>query len=367
MVSRFMKVWPSLMLLLLLPATIHAEDIYAQVKADIRADRTQAALQTLRSMVKRRPDDYQAWFLYGVASAHQQQDHEAIEAFRHVIDLNPKLAEPHDNLAVIYNKMGDEHAAIEELEQSLKKRPDYAVTQENLADLYVKMAIKNYRRALKKEPTPQLERRYMRLLQVRNPDLSAGRQEKVKVIPAPQRFTSNDKASVAAQVETSVAGKEPVDAPLPETAAKISVEKAVEITVSETEKDDTDGGDEAVWIGHQALTEQVLQAVEHWRSAWSAQQLAAYFSFYADDYQVPDRFETRQAWQTYKKRVIGTKSYIKIEISDMKVQLAEDGKRAEVKFFQKFHSNSYNSAGSKILKMRLDDGSWKIVKEESAS
>ncbi|HKI60619.1 MAG TPA: hypothetical protein VKA23_06245, partial [Mariprofundaceae bacterium] len=267
------------------------------------------------------------------------QYHQAIEAFRHVIDLNPKLAEPHDNLAVIYNELGDVPAAVRELEQSLVKRPDNPVAEENLADLYVKMALKRYRSALEKESTPQLEKRYMRLLKVRDPDVTASQKGEQSIVSMPVGIAGNQSG-----------GDVVVD-----VAAKQSTKDEAITTPVETEQSIA------------SLESQLLDALEAWRTAWSARSLADYFAAYAEDFQVPDRFKSRQEWQAYKRRVISSKTFIEIEISDVKVELEQSGKRARINFFQKFRSNSYNGDDSKVLEMRLDDGTWKIVREDSVS
>lgn len=342
--------------MLLMPCAIQAEDVYDQVKADIRAERNENAIKTLRSMVKNRPDDFHAWFLFGVASAHLNQYHQAIEAFRHVIQLNPKLAEPHDNLAVIYNELDDVPAAVRELELSLIKRPDYPIAEENLADLYVKLAIKRYRSALEREPNPELEKRYLRLLQVRDPDV-ASNQKRNRAITTMPMVRGQDRQDDANHLDEGEHLKQPE-----------SVDS--EVVVSEA------AGEEEVVMtppvqpdraAEQSLENGVLDALEAWRMAWSSQSITDYFAAYAEGFQVPDRFNSVHEWQLYKRRVIGSKSYIDVEISDIHVEFEQGGKLAHVKFFQKFRSNSYNGDSSKVLVMRLDNGTWKILREDSVS
>lgn len=354
--------------MLLMPCAIQAENVYDQVKADIRAERTQIALKTLRSMVKKRPDDFHAWFLYGVASAHLNQYHQAIEAFRHVIDLNPKLAEPHDNLAVIYNELGDVPAAVYELEQSLVKRPSNPVAEENLADLYVKMALKHYRSALEREPTPQLERRYMRLLQVRDPDVASNQQEKHSTISMPVAVAQSEH-DVASDTTVNVQLKQtkPVQALAESVVEEAVAEKTLAVAKAPAEEELVIAPSVQPEISLQPLESEVLDAVEAWRAAWSAQSLTDYFAAYADDFEVPDRFKSMQEWQSYKRRVIGSKSYIDVEISDIRVVLEQGGKLATVKFFQKFRSNNYKDITRKrVYLARADEHSpWKILIEES--
>jgi Flp pilus assembly protein TadD len=332
-----------------------AADMYGQVKSDIQANRTEAALKTLRTMVKQQPDDYQAWFLFGVATARQQQYHQAIEAFRRVVELKPLLAEQHNILAVLYNELGDVRAAIRELEQSLKKRPGYAIAEENIADLYVKLALKNYRSALKKDPTPELEKRYARLLQVRDPEVSALKEKQSEQVAAPVMKKDSVKKEVI------IAQEKPVGVPV----------KPLEVAAKPAPVMDTkvkkEVADNQLPITQQIAEGQVLKAIEAWRMAWSKRDMENYFVAYAENFTVPERFASLKEWQSYKQRVIGSKTYIQVELSDLSVKMDETNSRAKVKFFQKFRSNSYNGDDMKVLEMKLDDNRWKIVKEDSIS
>lgn len=341
----------------LLSSAVMAAGTYDGVKSDIQAGRTEIALGTLQGIIKQQPDDYQAWFLIGVAHARQQQFHQAIEAFRYVIEINSVLAEPHNNLAVIYNELGDVRAAVNELEQSLKKRPDYAIVEENIADLYVKLALENYRNALDKEPRAGLEKRYLRLLQVRNPttisDHLPGFSEKtVRVVPPVLERNVADR-----EVETAM--KQPA---LIHAGQSEQLPELVPAAVAKVESlpIESDGS-----VKIKPLEKEVLDAVEMWRAAWSSRDLADYFFAYAEDFQVPERFDSFEHWQRYKQRVIGSKTYIQVELSDVQVEIDQGNRKANVKFLQKFSSNSYNGSDLKVLEMRRENGVWKIVSEVS--
>ncbi len=347
----------SLLILILLFASGEsmAASAYEKARLNIQANRSDAALKILRKEVKSRPDDYRAWFLVGVASAHLKQYHQAIEAFRHVIDINPSLSEPHDNLAVIYNELGDVKAAVAELEQSLKKNPGSAVAEENLADLYLKLALKNYRNALAKTPSPQLEQRYMRLLQVRGTVPASDLQEN-----ATDGVTDGGSAAVAKKPSVVASSSVTTGGHREESADEDSPAMLQEAAHEDPSRQDMESG-------KRNIKEKVLTAVEAWRNAWSARDLEGYFSAYAVGFELPARFDSLAAWQSYKRRVIASKSYIDVELSDIQVTFKDDENIAVVKFFQKFRSNSYNSDDSKVLQMILMNGSWKIVREESVS
>ncbi|MCF6208331.1 MAG: tetratricopeptide repeat protein, partial [Ghiorsea sp.] len=157
-----------LITLLMFSSPALAYDV-TQAKADLKQGHYTTAIEQLRTLAKTDASNYEAWFLFGVAHVHQQQFHQAIEAFRQVITLRPDLAEPHNNLAAVYNNLGDTKAAVQELEIALEKRPNYTIAEENLADLYIKLALQHYRNTLKTSPNPVIEQRYARLVQVRNP------------------------------------------------------------------------------------------------------------------------------------------------------------------------------------------------------
>jgi len=281
-----------------------ADEAYHQAKSNIENGRINLALEQLNRAVKRDANDYRAWFLLGVAYTRGQQFHQAMEAFRRVIEINPELAEPHNNLAVIYNALGDYRAAAGELETSLLKKPDYAVAEENLADIYLKLALENYRSALEKAPHPTLEQRYMRLLKVRDPKISSDFTEERVLVAVPAVKTK-------------------------------------------------------------AVKEKLLEAVEQWRKAWSERDLDKYFSMYDADFRVPKRFASIKSWKRYKHRAISSKSYIQVDLSDLKITIDSSKKRAIIDFFQKFRSNSYNGDDLKRLEMKLHNGKWKIVSEDS--
>jgi Flp pilus assembly protein TadD len=59
----------------------------------------------------------------------------------------PELPEPHNNLAVLYARIGRIQAAIDSLHQALLARPDDAVALENLGDLHLSLALQAYQRA----------------------------------------------------------------------------------------------------------------------------------------------------------------------------------------------------------------------------
>ncbi|MDQ6954330.1 MAG: tetratricopeptide repeat protein [Mariprofundaceae bacterium] len=320
-----------LMLLLLCPWQAQANSVADQAKQELALGRIDAASDLLRKQVQSVPDDYQAWFLLGVAHARSQRYHQAIEAFRRVIELHADLAEPHNNLAVIYNELGDVKAAIQELEKSLQKHPGYAVAEENIGDLYVKLALQYYQKALQEKDDHALRLRYTRLLHVRDPRSGES------INQEPQRVTLK---------KEPVKGQNKVITPDVDLKAEV-LEDVAKSVVNQRDA--------------------VLAAIENWRTAWQSQNLKDYFSAYADDYVPTSKHASLAAWKIYKQRVITHKKYIKVHLSDLSIVFSENNKTAQIRFKQQFQSDTYNGNNVKVLKLEQRQNTWKIISEISIS
>ena len=334
-----------LVLCLTISPAFAADGGLEKAKQAMQAGNYASALETLRDLVSEEENNYEAWFLFGVAQVHEQQDHQAIEAFRHVIALRPKLAEPHNNLAAVYNNLGDTKAAIKELEIALEKRPNYAVAEENLADLHIKLALQYYRNSLSHGTNSAVEQRYARLLRVRNPaadpattivakkDVPA---PSVKAMPVPM-----PKPVVTMPTQTSVAANDayaqaPMASAKDEPTPSIAEDKSI--------------------IG-------VLDALETWRKAWSAQDLDTYFASYADSFDPGSKFASIAAWKAYKTHVIKNKSYINVQFEKVEVDIPASRDVAAISVLQHFRSNTYVGDDRKQITMKYTPQGWKIITE----
>ncbi len=335
-----------LILCLTISPAFAADGSLEKAKQAMQAGNYASALETLRDLVSKEENNYEAWFLFGVAQVHEQQDHQAIEAFRHVIALRPKLAEPHNNLAAVYNNLGDTQAAIKELEIALEKRPNYAVAEENLADLHIKLALQYYRNSLSHGASDAVGQRYARLLKVRNPaaepDTTIGTKtdvptSSVKTMPVPM-----SKPVVTIPTQTGVAAND-VYAQTPSANKDKSTPSIAE---------------------DKSITG-VLDALEAWRKAWSAQDLDAYFASYAETFDPGPRFTSINAWKAYKTRVIKNKSFINVQFEKVEVDIPASRNVATISLLQHFTSNTYVGNDRKQITMKYTPHGWKIIAEVS--
>ena len=74
----------------------------------------------------------------------------AVFLFERLAEEFPELPEPYNNLAVLYNKMGQEQKAIESFKLAILNNPGYALAYENLADLYLFLARETYIKGISK-------------------------------------------------------------------------------------------------------------------------------------------------------------------------------------------------------------------------
>jgi Flp pilus assembly protein TadD len=131
---------------------------------------TTAALQQVDEALSRQPGDAQLRFLQGVLLADAGRRPEAEAVYRRLTQDFPELAEPYNNLAVLYAAEGRLDEARDALETALRNDPAYRTAQENLGDIYVRLAQRAYERA--GQPTPELEHK-LKLVQALTQPASA--------------------------------------------------------------------------------------------------------------------------------------------------------------------------------------------------
>ena len=135
----------------LLTATAHWSGALADVSiADalslVGQGRFAEAREILEPMLRQQPDSPDVRLLHGVLEARQGNLADAVVVFEGLRTDHPTMFEAHNNLAVLYARVGRLDDARDALVAASELRPD-PVVYANLGDVYMKLAERAYKRA----------------------------------------------------------------------------------------------------------------------------------------------------------------------------------------------------------------------------
>ncbi len=122
------------------------------VRKLLRQAKYPQALLTVNKALTTNPRDPQMRFWQGFIFEQMGQPDMALQIYLDLTREYPELAEPFNNLGVIYASKGDYPNAKAALDNALRANPNYAAAHENMGDLLVNMARQSYERSLSIEP-----------------------------------------------------------------------------------------------------------------------------------------------------------------------------------------------------------------------
>lgn len=303
--------------LLLASHAIGADADPSEIERLLQKRRYEQALSLVQSHLQQQPQDPQWRLTHGVILVEMGRLEDARRIFEELIDDYPQIPEPYNNLAVVLAREGKIDEARATLEKAIKTNPSYATAYENLGDLYARLASESYAKSLG--------------LDARNRAL----QPKVQLISQLVNLSSLQAPPTTSSAETPrVAAAPPTDSASPATPIPSEIPQR----------------------------EAILQAVEQWRSAWSARNIEGYIASYVADF-VPDGFGgDHDAWVAQRRARILGKSRIDLQLSDIGIQPV-DQQRVRVTFIQRYDTPGFSSTTRKTLELVERDGQWKISAE----
>lgn len=346
------RTFASLILLMMAfaPAShVQADDIKEIAQLSSQGQST-TALDRINQHLTIFPKDIQALFLKGVILADLKKVDEAIKVFKEIIEKNPNLPEPYNNLAVLYADKGLYDKAQKALEAAIKTHPSYATAHENLGDVYAKMASEAYDKALK--------------LDNNNTNLQGKLSLIKELVPSASRpaIATNSPTPNAAAPKAMSTGKV---APSPEQKAiqskpNNSTGKHVPAkTVADTQPAITEPSEEAGET--KKSDEDIKLAVEHWAAAWAEKNINSYLASYASSFKTPAG-STRKQWENTRRERIRRPAKISVEASQLRIS-HEDNKSAKVTFNQSYRADGISKFTPKTLIMKNIGGQWLIEQE----
>lgn len=128
-------------------SAVHA-DAFSDANRLLQANQPTQALAAVERYLKDTPSDVRMRFLKSLILRRQGQLDEAVTVLIQLTQDFPELAEPYNNLAVLYASQGQFEKARSALEAALRNNPGYAIAHENLGDVYAKLAGQAYARSL---------------------------------------------------------------------------------------------------------------------------------------------------------------------------------------------------------------------------
>jgi tetratricopeptide (TPR) repeat protein len=122
------------------------------VRKLLRQAKYPQALLLVNKTLATNPRDPQMRFWQGFIFEQMGQPDMALQVYLDLTREYPELAEPFNNLGVLYAAKGDYPNAKAALDNALRANPNYAAAHENMGDLLVNMARQSYERSLAAEP-----------------------------------------------------------------------------------------------------------------------------------------------------------------------------------------------------------------------
>jgi tetratricopeptide (TPR) repeat protein len=151
--SLFTRLIPVLALAVsLCGGSAHAEDAYAPVEQLLNTGQPGQALQKADDYIAAHPNDPQMRFIRARALQAAGRMDEAEAALTQLTSDSPELAEPWNNLAVLYAARGQLDEARSALQSALRVDPNYATALENLGDIDIRLAMRHYQQARTADP-----------------------------------------------------------------------------------------------------------------------------------------------------------------------------------------------------------------------
>ena len=111
-----------------------------EIEKAYKAGQLEQALQMADAAIAAEPRAAPIRFYKGVMLAEKKQTQQAMQVFRTLIEDYPELADPYNNLAVLYAADGQLQSALEALQAALRNDPSHRAARENLGDVHLALA-----------------------------------------------------------------------------------------------------------------------------------------------------------------------------------------------------------------------------------
>ncbi len=311
-----------------------------------------AALDRVNTYLAANPKNAEALFMRGVILVELGKRDDAIKAFTELTEKFPNLPEPYNNLAVLYADQGQYDKARKALESAIKTHPSYATAHENLGDIYARLASEAYDKALKLDTSNSRAQNKLAMIT----DLFGGKRTTAArtVTPAPSVPATQSPAT------TSPANPAATNPPTTQQPPTVTPPVATP-PVAETKKPAAVEPKPAEEKPAATQERAVLDAVNAWADAWSAQNVERYLDSYAKDFKTPGG-ESRKQWESTRRDRVSRPSKISVKLNNLSVKIESDT-AAKVTFRQVYKATGLDANSNKTLNMVKEGSRWVIQQE----
>jgi tetratricopeptide (TPR) repeat protein len=352
-------------------------DSIQQLRSELQQQKYSRAATTGLALLRQNPDDLQALFLTAQAFHKNQQPEQAIRHYQRMLEIDPSLPEPLNNLAAIYQQQGDHQKAIELLTASINTHPAYATAWQNLSKLYRGLASDAYRRALSEQEDIRSSIQQLQLTELDSlhdlPVPVADNQIASSSAPAmygQPSTAATDRTPPPSLVEViehetiPAPASEPPAVPLPATGPQPTARPepvVAVITPAPTVVEAPPATPETTAPG--LPSEALLQStIEKWARAWDQKDFDTYINAYTDDYR--GRRANHAAWVKFRRSRVLRPGDIRVTLSNIRVH-SRSADRAVIDFHQAYSSPNYRDKVAKRVVLVNDRGIWKIAREST--
>jgi tetratricopeptide (TPR) repeat protein len=128
-------------------------DPHDQVKKLLRQEKYERAVVLVDKYMAVNPRDPQMRFWKAWITDRTGDKQVALNMYLSLTQDYPEIAEPFNNLAVLYAAKGQFSVAKEALDAALRANPNFADAHENMGDVLIQLANYSYQRSLQINPT----------------------------------------------------------------------------------------------------------------------------------------------------------------------------------------------------------------------
>jgi Flp pilus assembly protein TadD len=308
-----------------------------------------AALERVNAYLAANPKNAEAMFMRGVILVELGKRDDAIKSFTELTEKYPNLPEPYNNLAVLYADQGQYDKARKALESAIKTHPSYATAHENLGDIYARLASEAYDKALKLDTSNSRAQNKLSMIT----DLFGGKRTAPRTtaaVPAAPATPASTATVTPPVNNASVTQSPPVTPPPVATPPVVETKKPAAVESKPVEEKPVVNQERAV-----------LDAVNSWADAWSAQNVERYLESYAKEFKTPAG-QSRKQWESTRRERVSRPSRISVKLNNMVVKI-ENETSAKVTFRQVYKATGLDANSNKTLNMVKEGGRWLILQE----